>query len=308
MHDAIAHTASQSSATIHQPVMAAEVLALLSDHRPLRMVDATLGTGGQAAMLLDAAPGSACLLGLDRDAQALELAALRLASFGQRVILRHANFSQLSDVVREAGFSGVDAIVADLGMSSFALNDPSRGFSFMREGPLDMRMDSSSGLRAYDLINEEPEADLARIIYEYGEERGSRRIAKLIVQARRRHPLETTGELRALIERAIGHRRSGGVHPATRTFQALRIAVNGELENLEVLLNQGPQCLAPGGRMAVIAYHSLEDRMVKMRMRDLAHQGGFTLLTRKALRPQPSEIEHNPRSRSARLRCLQRNP
>ncbi len=308
MHDAIAHTTSQPTGSIHQPVMVAEVRTVLTEHRPLRIVDATLGTGGHAAMLLDAAPPSACLLGLDRDAQALELAALRLRAFGQRVILRHANFSQLMELVREAGFSGVDALLADLGMSSFALNDPSRGFSFMREGPLDMRMDSSSGLRAYDLINEEPEPDLARIIYEYGEERASRRIAKVIVEARRRHPIETTSELRALIERAIGHRRSGGVHPATRTFQALRIAVNGELENLQALLDQGPQCLAPGGRMAVIAYHSLEDRMVKVRMRDLAHEGGFTLLTRKAIRPQPAEIEQNPRSRSARLRCLQRNP
>jgi 16S rRNA (cytosine1402-N4)-methyltransferase len=308
MHDAIAHTESQPSASIHQPVMAAEVQALLGEHRPLRIVDATLGTGGHAAIVLEAAPPSACLLGLDRDAQALELAAMRLRKFGDRVILRHANFSELARLVSEAGFSGIDAILADLGMSSFALNDPSRGFSFMREGPLDMRMDASSGLRAYDLINEETEADLARIIYEYGDERGSRRIARGIVEARRRRPIETTSELRALVERAIGNRRTGGAHPATRTFQALRIAVNGELESLQELLDQAPHCLAPGGRMAVIAYHSLEDRMVKTRLRDLAHQGGFTLLTRKAMRPQPAEIERNPRSRSARLRCLQRNP
>jgi 16S rRNA (cytosine1402-N4)-methyltransferase len=233
---------------------------------------------------------------------------MRLRKFGDRVIIRHANFSELAQLVREAGFGGVDAILADLGMSSFALNDPSRGFSFMREGPLDMRMDASSGLRAYDLINEETEADLAGIIYQYGEERGSRRIARALVEARRRHPIETTSELRALIERAIGHRRTGGVHPATRTFQALRIAVNGELESLQELLVQAPQCLAPGARMAVLAYHSLEDRMVKTRMRELAHDGGFTLLTRKAMRPQPAETEQNPRSRSARLRCLQRNP
>ncbi len=308
MHDAVAQTLSPPAANIHEPVMAAEVRALLGEPRPLRIVDATLGTGGHAAILLDAAPRSARLLGLDRDAQVLQIAAMRLGKFGGRVILRHANFDALALLAGEAGFSAVDAIVADLGMSSFALDDPSRGFSFMRDGPLDMRMDAGCGLRAYDLINEETEADLARIIYEYGEERGSRRIARMIVQARRRRPIETTFELRALIERAIGHRRTGGVHPATRTFQALRIAVNGELESLQALLEQGPQCLAPGGRMAVIAYHSLEDRMVKTRMRELAQQGGFTLLTRRALRPQPAEIEHNPRSRSARLRCLQRNP
>ncbi len=308
MHDTIAHMDNQPAATIHQPVMGAEVVGLLSERRPLRIVDATLGTGGHAAMLLEAAPAGSCLLGLDQDAQALALAAVRLGEFGQRAILRHANFSELASLVREAGFSGVDALLADLGMSSFALDDPSRGFSFMREGPLDMRMDSGGKLRAYDLVNEEPEIDLARIIYEFGEERGSRRIARAIVEARRRHPIETTGELRALVERAIGHRRAGGVHPATRTFQALRIAVNHELESLRKLLEDGPQCLAPGGRMLVIAYHSLEDRLVKTRMRELAQQGEFSLLTRKAMRPQAAEIARNPRARSARLRCLQRNP
>ena len=302
------HSDNQPAATIHQPVMAAEVTALLSERRPLRIVDATLGTGGHAALLLDAAPAGACLLGLDRDAQALGLAAIRLEQFGQHVILRHANFSAISQLVREAGFSGVDGLIADLGMSSFALDDPSRGFSFMREGPLDMRMDSGAGLRAYDLVNEETETDLARIIYEYGEERGSRRIARAIVEARRRRRIETTGELRALVERAIGHRRAGGVHPATRTFQALRIAVNDELGSLRGLLEQGPQCLAPGGRMVVIAYHSLEDRLVKVRMRELAAEGDYSLVTRKAMRPGPEETGRNPRSRSARLRCLQRNP
>jgi 16S rRNA (cytosine1402-N4)-methyltransferase len=308
MHDTTAHCDNQPARTIHEPVMGAEVTALLCEGRPLRIVDATLGTGGHAAMLLEAAPAGACLLGIDRDAQALGLAAMRLKRFGGRVIVREANFSAIAEIAHEAGFARVDALIADLGMSSFALDDPSRGFSFMREGPLDMRMSSGGGLRAYDLINEEPEAELARIIYEYGEERGSRRIARTIVEARRRHPIETTGELRALIERAIGSRRSGGVHPATRTFQALRIAVNDELESLRALLDTAPQCLAPGGRMAVIAYHSLEDRMIKQRLRDLAHQDGFTLVTRKAMRPSPEEIARNPRARSARLRCLQRNP
>ena len=233
---------------------------------------------------------------------------MRLEQFGGRAITRQANFSQIGALVHEAGFSGADAIVADLGMSSFALDDPSRGFSFMREGPLDMRMDSGAQLRAYDLVNEEPEAELARIIYVYGEERGSRRIARAIADARRRHPIETTTELRALIERAIGPHRSGGVHPATRTFQALRIAVNDELASLQALLEAGPRCLAPGGRMAVIAYHSLEDRLVKVRFRELAHDGGYSLVSRKAMRPTPEEIQRNPRSRSARLRCLERNP
>lgn len=308
MHDATPQCANHPPRTIHQPVMGAEVVALLGQRRPLRIVDATLGTAGHAALLLEAAPGSACLLGLDHDPQALALAAVRLEQFGGRAITRQANFSQIGALVHEAGFSGADAIVADLGMSSFALDDPSRGFSFMREGPLDMRMDSGAQLRAYDLVNEEPEAELARIIYVYGEERGSRRIARAIADARRRHPIETTTELRALIERAIGPHRSGGVHPATRTFQALRIAVNDELASLQALLEAGPRCLAPGGRMAVIAYHSLEDRLVKVRFRELAHDGGYSLVSRKAMRPTPEEIQRNPRSRSARLRCLERNP
>jgi 16S rRNA (cytosine1402-N4)-methyltransferase len=308
MQSAMPHNEDQSSRTIHEPVMGAEVAALLCERRPLRIVDATLGTGGHAALLLHSAPAAACLLGLDRDQQVLPLAALRLEEFGRRVIVRHANFSQLGELAHEAGFNGVDAIVADLGMSSFALDDPSRGFSFMREGPLDMRMDSSSALRADELVNEESEAELARIIYEFGEERGSRRIARAIVEARRRKPLATTAELRAVVERAIGRHRGGGVHPATRTFQALRIAVNDELGNLRALLEQGPGCLAPGGRMVVIAYHSLEDRLVKGRLRELAQGGGYSLVFRKALRPTPAEVQHNPRARSARLRCLERNP
>jgi 16S rRNA (cytosine1402-N4)-methyltransferase len=307
MHDATEQCETKPSRIIHEPVMGAEVTALLAQGRPLRLVDATLGTGGHAALLLKAAPSGACLLGLDRDAQALALAAMRLEEFGQRVILRQGNFSELPRLMREVGFGGIDAIIADLGMSSFALDDPSRGFSFMREGPLDMRMDSAAPLRAYDLVNEENETDLARIIYEYGEERGSRRIARVIVEARRRHPIETTAELRALVERAIGHHR-GGVHPATRTFQALRIAVNDELGSLRALLEEGPRCLAPGGRIVIIAYHSLEDRLVKVRLRELAHDGDYTLVSRKALRPQAQEVQRNPRSRSARLRCLERNP
>jgi 16S rRNA (cytosine1402-N4)-methyltransferase len=308
MLEPMPHTDNPPAPTIHEPVMGAEVVALLTERRPLRIVDATLGTGGHAARLLEAAPPAACLLGLDRDAQALKLAAVKLERFWRRVIFRHTNFAELARMVRDTGFAGVDALVADLGMSSFALDDPSRGFSFMREGPLDMRMDAGGRLRAYDLVNEENETELARIIYEYGEERASRRIARAIVEARRHRPIETTTDLRMLIEGAIGRHRSGGVHPATRTFQALRIAVNDELANLRALLEVGPQLLAPSGRMVVIAYHSLEDRLVKGRVRDLAHDGGYTLLTRKTMRPSAEEVERNPRSRSARLRCLERNP
>lgn len=285
--------------------MVAEVTALLLEHRPLRIVDATVATGGHALALLDAAPPAACLLGLDHDARALSVAANRLERFGARAILRQTDFADLEARADEVGFMQIDALLADLGMSSFALEDPSRGFSFRHDGPLDMRMDLDQSLRASDIVNQESAEELARIIYEYGEERGSRRIARAIVEARRRRPIVTSGELRTLIERAIGGRR-GGVHPATRTFQALRIAVNHELESLETLLDRAPARLASGGRMVVISYHSLEDRAVKRRFRELAAGGGFMLVTGKAMRPTAEEVARNPRSRSARLRCLER--
>jgi 16S rRNA (cytosine1402-N4)-methyltransferase len=208
--------------------------------------------------------------------------------------------------MRENGFESADAIVADLGMSSFALDDPARGFSFRSEGPLDMRMDQRSGPSAYDVVNEENEEDLARIIRDYGEERMARRVARVIVEARRRRPIESTGELRALVERALGTRRRGGVHPATRTFQAIRIAVNREIENLAHFLHEAPVLLAPGGRLAVIAYHSMEDRPVKDRFRELARSGMYENLTTKVIKPTASEVAANPRARSARLRCLER--
>src|SRR5260370_624152 len=174
--------------------------------------------------------------------------------------------------------------------------------------PLDMRMDRREQLRAYDIVNEESEEELGRIIHTYGEERAARRIARAVTEARRRRPIETTGELRSLVENTLGAHRRGAIHPATRTFQALRIAVNHELESLAGLLKRAPARLVSGGRMVVLAYHSLEDRMVKERFRGLVHAGDFTALTRKVLKPSPEEIAHNPRSRSARLRCIERKP
>lgn len=289
---------------LHEPVMAAEVLSLVPAGTR-RLVDATLGTGGHALALLERNP-EARLLGLDWDRQALALAAIRLQPFGSRVTLRQGNFAGIAQALAESGFGLADLVVADLGLSSFALDDPTRGLSFMHEGPLDMRMDESGSLRAYDLINEESEAELARIIFELGEERASRRIARAIVEARRRRPLESTSELRLLIEGVLGGRRRGGLHPATRTFQALRIAVNRELDALARFLADAPGCLAPGGRLVVIAYHSLEDRLVKGRFHELARAAGYREISRKVMRPSAEEIERNPRSRSARLRCLER--
>lgn len=290
---------------MHVPVMAVEVVELLSAPHPHTIVDATVGTGGHAAALL-AAAANARLLGIDRDASALAAARERLAGFGSRVTLAQENFSEIGRAMRENGFESADAIVADLGMSSFALDDPARGFSFRSEGPLDMRMDQRSGPSAYDVVNEESEEDLARIIRDYGEERMARRVARVIVEARRRRPIESTGELRALVERALGTRRRGGVHPATRTFQAIRIAVNREIENLAIFLQDAPVLLAPGGRLAVIAYHSMEDRPVKDRFRELARSGMYKNLTTKVIKPTASEVAANPRARSARLRCLER--
>jgi 16S rRNA (cytosine1402-N4)-methyltransferase len=289
----------------HVPVMVEEVCGLLSAHGPLAFVDVTVGTGGHGAAMLRAT--SARMLGIDRDASALSIARERLAEFGDRVTLQQADFSELAAVMKTSGFVGADAILADLGMSSYALDDPDRGFSFRVDGPLDMRMDKRQTLRAYDLVNEESAEELARIIYTYGEERASRRIAKLIVDARRRHPIETTAELRAIVERALGARRRQGAHPATRTFQALRIAVNREMESLATLLRDGPALLSPGGRMLVISYHSLEDRPVKERFRELVRDGGYLAITRKVIKPSAAETAHNPRARSARIRCIERS-
>ena len=293
-----------ATARMHVPVMVGEVRDLLCAHGPRVVVDATVGTGGHAAALLAAT--DAHLIGIDRDIDALALARERLGSFGTRVMLRHADFSDLAAVVQECGAEAVDAIVADLGMSSFALDDPARGFSFRFDGPLDMRMDRSQPLRAYDLVNEETEADLANLLHQWGEERAARRIARSVIDARRRRPIETTAELRAIVERVLGPRRAGGVHPATRTFQALRIAVNREVESLAAFLESAPALLSAGGRMAVIAYHSLEDRAVKERMRALARDQSFALLTRKVIKPADVEVASNPRARSARLRALER--
>jgi 16S rRNA (cytosine1402-N4)-methyltransferase len=289
----------------HVPVMVEEVCGLLSAHGPLAFVDVTVGTGGHAEAMLRAT--KARMLGLDRDADALEVARERLAEFGDRVVLERADFSEIAAVMRAHHVEGADAILADLGMSSFALDDPERGFSFRVDGPLDMRMDTRQTLRARDIVNEESEVELARIIYIYGEERGSRRIARMIVEARRRSPIETTAELRAVVERALGAHRRGGVNPATRTFQALRIAVNHEMKSLAALLRDGPAMLNPGGRMAVISYHSLEDRPVKERFRGLAESDDYALLTRKVIKPSSSETSHNPRARSAKIRCIERS-
>lgn len=288
----------------HVAVMAEEVVRLVRACKPTLIVDATVGTGGHAEQMLEETDAS--LLGIDRDDAALRVAAERLGRFGSRVALHQADFADMDLVLAEVGSPAASAIIADLGMSSFALDDAERGFSFATDGPLDMRMDRRQKLRAYDIVNEESEHELARILHDLGEEHAARQIARAIVSARRHHPLQTTGELALVIASVAGGHRFGVINPATRTFQALRIAVNRELESLAGFLAKAPQRLAAGGRMVVLAYHSLEDRPVKQRFRELAKTGEFILTSRKAIRPDPDEVANNRRSRSARLRCIER--
>jgi 16S rRNA (cytosine1402-N4)-methyltransferase len=298
---------------IHQPVMVEEALALLEPERGGLFVDCTVGLGGHAEALLGRAP-RARLLGIDRDPQALARCAERLAPFGERVRLVEARFSEVGRVL--AGEEVGGGFLADLGVSSLQLDEAGRGFSLQREGPLDMRMGGGEGLSAFDLIGQWPEEQLQRIFSDYGEERMARRIAQTIAAARKERPIDTTRELRELVYRAKGGRRKEGrIDSATRVFQALRIAVNEELQELERLLGEAVRLLAPDGRLVVISYHSLEDRLVKHRLKGLADPPRdpltgrprdearvVELLTRKALRPSEAEVEANPRARSARLR------
>ena len=270
------------------------------------VVDATVGAGGHAEALLDAGVGT--VVGLDRDPEAIEEATRRLARFGARFRPILSRSSRLAEAVREAGASGADGVLFDLGVSSMQLDRPERGFGFRTPGPLDMRMGPQELDRpsAFDVVNTYPEEELARVIYGFGEERMSRRIASAIVRARGRAPIRTTDELAAIVAGAAARgrpARRGGPHPARRTFQAIRIEVNGELEELAASLPQAARLLELGGRLVVIAYHSLEDRIVK---RFLAGEPNLRRLTKKPVRASPEETAANPRARSAVLRAAER--
>jgi 16S rRNA (cytosine1402-N4)-methyltransferase len=290
----------------HVPVMRAEVVAALAPARGGLFVDGTVGLGGHAAALLEA--GASRVLGIDRDTDALAIARDRLAPWGDRVELVHADYRELPAILDGRAIDRVDGILADLGVSSLQLEAAGRGFSFQRDEPLDMRMDRSAGPTVADLVAALPEQELADVIFRFGEERYSRRIARAIVEMREREPVATTGELAALVRRAVPRRGYSPIHPATRTFQALRIRVNGELDGLDRFLDDACRRLAPGGRVAVIAFHSLEDRIVKHTLRRLAADEtmALRLLTKKPLRPTEAEVAANPRSRSAHLRAAER--
>jgi 16S rRNA (cytosine1402-N4)-methyltransferase len=283
----------------HEPVLVAEVLHFLSPKPGKLIVDATVGTGGHAMALL--ARGVE-VIGIDRDPEVLGVAAGRLARFGERVRLLRANFRNLSPVLAGLDVEGVDGVLFDLGVSTFQLSRPERGLSFRLSGPLDMRLDPDEPLCAADLVNRLPEKALAQIIWEYGEERHARKIARAIVRRREEAPIRTTEELARLVVRCYppGHSR---IHPATRTFQALRIVVNDELGALEEGLAAAVGLLRPKGVLCVISFHSLEDRIVKGTFRREAAAGHLVLLTKKPIRPGPEELVKNPRARSAKLRA-----
>jgi 16S rRNA (cytosine1402-N4)-methyltransferase len=304
------------NADSHIPVLFDEVLALLQPQPNGRYIDGTVGAGGHTAGLLQKSAPSGRVLVFDKDAEALAFAQKQLKSFGDRVTYVHASYAEMGRLAPQYGFTQVDGILLDLGLSSRQLDDARRGFSFMKEGPLDMRFDTSQGETAADLINNLEETALADIFWRYGEEKSSRKIARMIVTER---PFTTTTQLADKIAQTV--RRRGRIHPATQTFQALRIAVNRELETVETGLLAALELLEQNGRLAVISFHSLEDRFVKQTFRRLSQncicppgqpvctcggQAQFRLITRKAVQASAEEIAQNSRSRSARLRVIEK--
>jgi len=304
---------------MHRPVLYQEIIHALRPRRDGFYVDATVGAGGHAWGLLQSSEPGGRLLGLDVDPQALDLARQRLEPFGERATLLRASYVSLGKLLDELGWQAVDGIVIDLGISSMQVDTPERGFSFLVDAPLDMRFDPDNPVSAADLVNSLPEDELANLIYRFGEEKRSRQVARAILAAR---PIRTTLELSRVVSRAVtsGKGRQD-IHPATRTFQALRIAVNHELEAVDAVLPQAVEALGAGGRLAIISFHSLEDRIVKQYFRQesrdcicpprqpvctCGHKASIREITRRPITPQPAEIESNPRARSARLRIAEK--
>lgn len=303
----------------HQPVLYHEIINMLRPHSPGYYVDGTIGAGGHAWGILNASKPDGFLLGLDLDPQALTLARERLKAFRSRVFLVQATYTTLLSQLSSLEWKAVDGILLDLGVSSMQLDTPCRGFSFQADGPLDMRFDPHNPITAADLVNKMPEKELADLLYRYGEERSSRRIARGIVRAR---PIHSTKQLAGVIASEVKTSK-GRIHPATRTFQALRIAINKELESLEAGLPLSIEALKPGGRLAVIAFQSLDDRIVKQFFRresrdcicppkqpicTCGHKATIRELNRRPIRPTEIEIQENPRARSARLRVVEKLP
>jgi 16S rRNA (cytosine1402-N4)-methyltransferase len=306
----------------HVPVLPREVVAWMHCRDGGMYVDATVGNGGHAAALLRSCPGIALVAGIDRDARAVELARKNLAAFHERAIVMQGNFADIKQILSAVPMECPDGILFDLGVSSMQLEDPQRGFSFKAQGPLDMRMDQNTAVPAYTVVNTFSAADLEHIIRTYGEERWARRIARAILRRRESSPITTTLELAQLVSEAIPARHHPRtIHPATKTFQALRIAVNDELENISRAMDASVGLLSKGGRLCVISFHSLEDRIIKQKMQQwekscicpprlprcvCGKQKIVTILTKKPLLPGADEIGANPRSRSAKLRVAER--
>jgi 16S rRNA (cytosine1402-N4)-methyltransferase len=312
----------------HRSVLYQEVLQALQPRSGGRYVDGTLGAGGHAWGILQTSSPNGLLLGLDLDPQAVQLARQRLAEYGSRCLIIQASYASLKEQLERSGWAAVDGVLLDLGVSSMQLDRAERGFSFQADAPLDMRFDPDNPLRAFDLVNDLPEDELADLLFRYGEEPQARKIAQAVVRAR---PVHTTGQLSQLVLQSAGQDRPWRsqnrsvwrkkIHPATRTFQALRIAVNGELQALEEALPQAVAALSGGGRLVVISFHSLEDRIVKQFLRresldclcpprqpqcTCGHTASIRLVTRKPLQPQAEEAANNPRARSARLRVAEK--
>lgn len=295
----------------HTPVMRQQVRDLMEVAPGQTVVDATVGLGGHAAIFAEALGEDGLLIGLDVDPGNLQAARRRLADCRCRVELVHGNFAELEPVLASLGVQGIDALFADLGVSSTQLDAADRGFSFMRDGPLDMRMDPRLEVTAADLVNRLKERELGDLIYNNSQERASRKIARLICEARRHGRITTTGRLAELAAKALGvdpGSRRSKIHPATRTFQALRIAVNDEIGSLEALLEAAPRVLKPGGRFGIIAFHSVEDRPVKLAFRKGKVEGVYRVVTKRPIVAQEDERLTNPRSRSAKLRVVVRLP
>jgi len=286
---------------MHLPVMPEEALTLLNVRSDGTYLDATAGLGGHSGLIAQLLT-TGTLISNDRDPKSLEMARRNTEQWSERIRFVHGPFSRLAEALAAAGVSRVDGLLADLGVSRYQLTTPERGFSFMSDGPLDMRMDQTRGITAADLVNQYDEKTLADLIYQLGEERRARIVARAIVRAR---PIRSTLHLADVVLRAV--HRTGRLHPATKTFQALRLAVNAEPDELDSLLEIGPKLLNHGGRFVVISFMSLDDRKVKERFRELAKSGKATLLTKHPLQPQDEEIAHNPASRSAKLRGLEMN-
>lgn len=293
----------------HIPVMVKEVLGYLNLSPGKIIVDATIGTGGHSKEILEHILPEGRLIGIDRDQESLAVCRERLREYGNSCEFVHGNFVDIDIILERLNINQVDGILFDLGISSFQLEDPYRGFSFQQDGPLDMRLDRDSYISAYDLINNLNEEEISDLLWMFGQERWHNRIAHLVVEERETHPIATTQQLADIVFKAIPHRyrhRYYRIHPATRTFQAVRIAVNRELEILETAINKAIASLGKKGKICVISFHSLEDRIVKHTFRNAAAQGQLNIITPKPMMANPSEVEANPSSRSSKLRVAEK--